>query len=96
MTDKTRSARKDYESLKYSSERRAKALEKGLCGSCRKRPRDSGMTSCSTCRHRINANRSRRGPQTSSHHAPSAAWCIECQASGFHRAGCPATAGATL
>jgi hypothetical protein len=68
----------------YSPARRRSLLDKGLCGTCMCRPRLEGRTECSVCLQRRN-NYTR--------HAKPGSWCIDCQACGFHRDGCPAAPG---
>lgn len=81
--------RKAQASLQDSPSRRQAALDAGKCGVCRKRPLDAGMTSCSTCRERINLARAKRGGDSGRYQPTIDRFCIDCQASGFHRTGCP-------
>lgn len=83
-----------FDQVKYMAARRASALAAGLCGQCCKRPRDGKRYRCIECgnghaskQRSFVENATARGTERRA--ATDQDWCIECQACGFHRDGCP-------
>lgn len=65
----------------YNRERRAKAKALGKCATCVTQWAEPGLTHCGRCLGRVDDRRGMLQRQQ--------LYCIECQATGFHRADCP-------
>ncbi len=75
----------------YQRQRRNAARSRGDCGACCKAPAEYGTTKCAECheKHRKGTNsydRQRRALARAMH--GQGRFCLDCQASGFHRDGC--------
>jgi len=70
-----------YVNINTVNEKRARARQEGMCGTCCIRRPSEGRKTCDTCIGTVNriSQRARFGP----------VWCTDCQTSYGHRHDCP-------